>query len=111
MTATKLRQQGGAVVFSIPSGIAAKAGWSKGTLLDVTADGQAVRIKPSGRVARGRKTMAQLLEGIDEGVRSASLTKKSATGWLMPHRAARLSDGVAQSATKGRKLARQRRSH
>lgn len=37
------------------------------TLLDVTADGQAVSIKPSGRVVRGRTTLAQLLEGIDEG--------------------------------------------
>ncbi|WP_456310071.1 AbrB/MazE/SpoVT family DNA-binding domain-containing protein [Serratia proteamaculans] len=67
MTVTKLRQQGGAVVLTIPSDIAAKAGWSVGILLDVTADGEAVSIKPSGRVARGRKTLAQLLEGIDEG--------------------------------------------
>lgn len=66
MTVTRLRQQGGAVVLTIPSEIAAKAGWSVGTLLDVTADGEAVSIKPSGRVARGRKTLAQLLEGIDE---------------------------------------------
>lgn len=67
MTVTRLRQQGGAVVLTIPSDIAAKAGWSVGTLLDVTADGEAVSIRPSGRVARGRKTLAQLLEGIDEG--------------------------------------------
>jgi antitoxin ChpS len=66
MALTKLRQQGGAVVLTIPSDIAARAGWSVGTLLDVTADGDAVSIKPSGRVARGRKTLSQLLAGIDE---------------------------------------------
>ncbi|WP_210512635.1 AbrB/MazE/SpoVT family DNA-binding domain-containing protein [Pantoea ananatis] len=66
MTVTKLRQQGGAVVLTIPSDIAARAGWSVGTLLDVTADGDAVSIRPSGRVARGRKTLEQLLAGIDQ---------------------------------------------
>lgn len=66
MSVTRLRQQGGAVVLTIPSDIAAKAGWSVGTLLDVTADGEAVSIKPSGRMARGRKTLSQLLQGIDE---------------------------------------------
>ncbi|MEJ1268625.1 antitoxin [Pantoea ananatis] len=66
MTVTKLRQQGGAVVLTIPSDIAARAGWSVGTVLDVTADGDAVSIRPSGRVARGRKTVAQLLAGIDQ---------------------------------------------
>ncbi|WP_241580846.1 AbrB/MazE/SpoVT family DNA-binding domain-containing protein [Rosenbergiella nectarea] len=66
MTVTKLRQQGGAVVLTIPSDIAARAGWSVGTLLDVTAEGDAVSIRPSGRVARGRKTVAQLLAGIDQ---------------------------------------------
>lgn len=66
MTVTKLRQQGGAVVLTIPSDIAARAGWSVGTLLDVTAEGDAVSIRPSGRVARGRKTLEQLLAGIDQ---------------------------------------------
>ncbi len=66
MSLTKLRQQGGAVVLTIPSDIAARAGWRVGTVLDVTADGEAVSIRPSGRVARGRRTMAQLLAGIDE---------------------------------------------
>lgn len=66
MSVTRLRQQGGAVVLTIPSDIAAKAGWSVGTLLDVTADGEAVSIKPSGRMARGSKTLSQLLQGIDE---------------------------------------------
>ncbi|AXF77831.1 antitoxin [Erwinia tracheiphila] len=67
MTQTKLRKQGGAVVLTIPGDIAARAGWSVGTLLDVAADGDAVSIRPAGRVARGRKTVAQLLAGIDQG--------------------------------------------
>ncbi|WP_067704427.1 antitoxin [Erwinia sp. ErVv1] len=66
MSLTRLRQQGGAVVLTIPSDIAARAGWSVGTVLDVTAEGEAVSIRPTGRIARGRKTVAQLLAGIDE---------------------------------------------
>lgn len=66
MASTRLRQQGGAVILTIPSEIAAKAGWAVGIELDVTAEGEAVSIRPSGRVARGRKTLAQLLAGIDE---------------------------------------------
>lgn len=53
-------------VVTAPAGIAAKAGWSVGTLLDVTTDGEAVSMKPSGRMARGSKTLSQLLQGIDE---------------------------------------------
>lgn len=66
MALTKLRQQGGAVVLTIPSDIAAKAGWIVGIQLDVTATDDAVSIKPVERVARGRKTLAQLLAGIDQ---------------------------------------------
>ncbi|KGT94773.1 antitoxin [Erwinia typographi] len=66
MASTRLRQQGGAVILTIPSEIAAKAGWAVGIELDVTAEGEAVSIRPSGRVARGRKTLSQLLAGIDE---------------------------------------------
>lgn len=66
MALTRLRQQGGAVVLTIPSDIAAKAGWSVGIELDVTATGEGVNITPVGRVPRGRKTLTQLLAGIDQ---------------------------------------------
>lgn len=66
MALTKLRQQGGAVVLTIPSDIAARAGWRVGIELDVTAIDNAVKIKPVNRVAKGRKTVAQLLAGIDK---------------------------------------------
>lgn len=66
MASTRLRQQGGAVVLTIPSDIAARAGWTVGIELDVTADGETVNIVPVGRVPRGRQTVAQLLAGIDQ---------------------------------------------
>ena len=65
MASTRLRQQGGAVVLTIPSDIAAKAGWTVGIELDVTAEGESVNIVPVARVPRGRRTVAQLLAGID----------------------------------------------
>ena len=66
MALTKLRQQGGAVVLTIPSDIAARAGWTVGIELDVTAEGESVNIAPVARVPRGRRTVAQLLSGINQ---------------------------------------------
>lgn len=65
MALTKLRQQGGAVVLTIPVDIATKAGWNVGMELDVKASGNNVSIAPVKRVPRGRKTVDQLLAGID----------------------------------------------
>ncbi|ECG8625465.1 antitoxin [Salmonella enterica subsp. diarizonae] len=65
MSLTRLRQQGGAVVITIPGDIAALMGWSVGSQLDVEASGDAISIKPAKRTARGRKTLTELLEGID----------------------------------------------
>lgn len=66
MPLTKLRQQGGAVVVTIPGEVAALMGWAVGTLLNVDARGGAVSLTPAKRVARGRRTVSELLEGIDE---------------------------------------------
>lgn len=66
MASTRLRQQGGAVVLTIPSDIAAKAGWTVGIELDVSTEGESVNIVPVARVPRGRRTVAQLLAGIDQ---------------------------------------------
>ena len=66
MALTRLRQQGGAVVLTIPSDIAAKAGWTVGIELNVTAVGESVNIVPVARVPRGSRTIAQLLKGIDQ---------------------------------------------
>ncbi|WP_448310799.1 antitoxin [Pantoea sp. PGP6] len=64
MASTRLRQQGGAVVLTIPSEIAVRAGWTVGIELDVTAEGETVNIAPVARVPRGRRTVSQLLAGI-----------------------------------------------
>ncbi|MDC9581528.1 antitoxin [Xenorhabdus sp. PR6a] len=66
MARTRLRQQGGAVVVTIPSDIATVMGWSVGMTLDVRSSGDTISIKPAGRIARGRKSLSELLQGIDE---------------------------------------------
>ena len=66
MASTRLRQQGGAVVLTIPSDIAARAGWTVGIELDVTVEGESVNIVPVARVPRGRRSVAQLLASIDQ---------------------------------------------
>ncbi|EOC0011687.1 antitoxin [Cronobacter turicensis] len=65
MAMTKLRQQGGAVVLTIPVDIAAQAGWNVGMELDVTASGNNINIAPISRIPRGRRTIDQILSGID----------------------------------------------
>lgn len=66
MPLTKLRQQGGAVVVTIPGEIATAMGWSAGTTLVVTANGNTVSMTPAKRAARGRRSVTEILEGIDE---------------------------------------------
>ncbi|MCA6219602.1 antitoxin [Photorhabdus antumapuensis] len=50
MLITGLRQQGGAV----------------GIKLDVKSSGDGISIKSAGSIARGRKSLSELLQGIDE---------------------------------------------
>lgn len=66
MSVTKLRKQGRGLVLTIPDKVAERAGWRAGTPMNFTTDGNAVMIRPSRRVPRGRKTVAQLLAGIDQ---------------------------------------------
>ncbi|WP_340609633.1 antitoxin [Xenorhabdus bharatensis] len=66
MAITRLRQQGGAVVITIPSDVATVMGWSVGMTLDIQPSGDTINIKPTGRIARGRKSLSELLQGIDE---------------------------------------------
>ncbi|PWK94519.1 antitoxin ChpS [Pantoea allii] len=66
MSVTTLRQQGRGLVLTIPDEVAERAGLSAGTLMNITTDGDSVMICPSRRVPRGRKTVAQLLAGIDQ---------------------------------------------
>lgn len=65
MPLTKLRQQGGAVVVTIPGEIATAMGWTAGTTLIVSTNGNTVSMTPAKRVARGRRSVTEILEGID----------------------------------------------
>ncbi|MDX7998582.1 antitoxin [Xenorhabdus sp. Reich] len=66
MAITRLRQQGGAVVVTIPSDVATVMGWSVGMKLDIKSSGDTISIKPAERIARGRKSLSELLQSIDE---------------------------------------------
>ncbi|MBD1229437.1 antitoxin [Xenorhabdus griffiniae] len=46
--------------------VATVMGWSVGMTLDITPSGDTISIKPTGRIARGRKSLSELLQGIDE---------------------------------------------
>ena len=65
MPLTKLRQQGGAVVVTIPGEIATAMGWTAGTTLIVSTIGNSVSMTPAKRVARGRRSVTEILQGID----------------------------------------------
>ncbi|SFO12367.1 antitoxin ChpS [Candidatus Pantoea varia] len=82
MASTRLRQQGGAVVLTIPSEIAARAGWTVGIELNVTAEGESVNIVPVTRVPRGHRTVAQLPScwPVSISRKFNSITKRPPTG-------------------------------
>lgn len=60
-----LRQQGGAAVLTVPTTILQKMGWQIGHKIQLATDGEKVILTPLKRTARGRKTVAELLSGID----------------------------------------------
>lgn len=60
-----LRQQGGAAVLTVPIAILQQMGWKIGNKVNLVAQGESVVITPVKRRARGRKTVAELLAGID----------------------------------------------
>ncbi len=65
MAITRLRQQGGAVILTIPSDVIAKTGWSVGTEVNVTIEKGGISVVPTKRIPRGRKSVSQLLAEID----------------------------------------------
>ena len=60
-----LRQQGGAAVLTVPIAILQQMGWQIGNKVNLETQGESVVITPIKRQARGRKTVAELLVGID----------------------------------------------
>ncbi|SQI44096.1 Growth regulator [Leminorella richardii] len=65
MAITRLRQQGGAVILTIPSDVIAKMGWAVGTEVNVAIEKEGISVIPTKRIPRGRKSVSQLLAEID----------------------------------------------
>lgn len=60
----RLRQQGGAMVLTVPNAIATQMGWQVGNELDIQMQGESVILKSVKRQPKGRKSLQQLLDGI-----------------------------------------------
>lgn len=65
MQTVKVRQQGGAMIVTIPRDVAAGLGWSVGTEVAVERKGEALSFKPAKPKPRGAFTVAELLQQID----------------------------------------------
>lgn len=65
MSITRLRQQGGAVILTIPSNLISKMNWSIGMELNITTEHESICIAPSRRIPRGSKSISQLVSEID----------------------------------------------
>lgn len=65
MFPTRIRQQGGALIITIPSEAAAQMNWGAGTRLDFQPAADGVRLTTLERVPRGRRTVSQILNGLD----------------------------------------------
>lgn len=61
----RLRQQGGAVILTVPNAIIAQMGWQAGNFVEIETQGEQVILKSHRRIPRGRKSVAELLQGID----------------------------------------------
>lgn len=60
-----LRQQGGAAILTVPMAILQQMGWQIGNKINLQTEGEKVVLTPVKRQAKGRKTIAELLNGID----------------------------------------------
>lgn len=65
MAYAKLRQQGGAVVVTLPARWLTSKGWRAGDEIDFKDDGDGVRMVAVKRQPRGRRTIAQIVAGIN----------------------------------------------
>lgn len=66
MHTVKVRQQGGAMIVTIPRDYAAAAGWAVGTEIAVKCRGEELSFSPVKRTPRGAFTVAELLGQIDK---------------------------------------------
>ncbi|UJD92407.1 antitoxin (plasmid) [Rahnella aquatilis] len=67
MQTVKVRQQGGAMIVTIPREYATAAGWAVGTEITVKRHGAELSFAPATRKARGAFTVDELLSQIDQG--------------------------------------------
>lgn len=65
MAYAKLRQQGGAVVVTIPARWLAAKSWSAGDEIDFKDDGEGLHMVAVKRAPRGRRTVAEIVAGIN----------------------------------------------
>lgn len=61
----RLRQQGGAVILTVPNAVIAQMGWQAGHFVEIETQGEQVILTAHRRTPRGRKSVAELLKGID----------------------------------------------
>lgn len=61
----RLRQQGGAVILTVPNAVVAQMGWQAGHFVEIETQGDQVILRSHQRTPRGRKSVAELLKGID----------------------------------------------
>lgn len=79
MQTVKLRQQGGAMIVTIPRDLATDLGWTIGAELIVEKKGGSVNLTAVTHKPRGRLTVAQLLSQIDET--EITELNQSVEGW------------------------------
>jgi len=66
MQTVKVRQQGGAMIVTIPRDYAAAAGWAVGTEITVKRQGSELNLAPATHNPRGAYSVAELLGQIDQ---------------------------------------------
>jgi len=66
MQTVKIRQQGGAMIVTIPRDFAQAAGWIVGTEVAIKRQGTELSFSPAKHTPRGAFTVAELLGQIDQ---------------------------------------------
>lgn len=61
----RLRQQGGAMILTVPNVVATQMGWQVGNEVNIQMHGESVILKSVKRQPKGRKNLQQLLDGIE----------------------------------------------
>ncbi|EJS93528.1 MULTISPECIES: AbrB/MazE/SpoVT family DNA-binding domain-containing protein [Pectobacterium] len=65
MQTVKIRQQGGALIVTIPRDYGKELGWDIGTEIAVERSGEGISLQPTKRKPRGKFSVAELLTQID----------------------------------------------